>query len=161
MCLTQLYCCVVIPKLVDLNGWWDVLPAGIHDATMEEIRQSFATNAVRVIMYDGFAHGAEALAQAGCRTIYLNGSFVTGKPNPGDYDACWDPLGVDPSKLDPVLLDFSDSRKKQKAKFRGEFFPSSASADGHHTFVEFFQVDKYTGNPKGILRITLSERNAS
>jgi len=152
----------VIPKLVDINGPWGALPAGIHDATMDEIRHTFATNAVRTLLYKGFAQGAGALAHAGCMVLYLNGSFVTDKPNPGDYDACWYPVGVDPSKLDPVFLDFSDARKKQKAKFGGEFFLSSTLADGCQTFVEFFQVDKHTGNPKGILRINLTaERKAS
>ena len=27
---------------------------------------------------------------AGVEVLYLNGSFVTAKPDPGDYDACWD-----------------------------------------------------------------------
>jgi hypothetical protein len=88
--------------------------------------------------------------------VYLDGSFVTGKPEPGDFDVCWDPTGVDPSRLDPVLLDFSDGRKAQQEKYCGEFFPSSARADGRLTFVDFFQVDKLSGEAKGIARIRLS-----
>ncbi len=145
----------MIPKLVDINGLWNVLPPGIHAATMDEIMNDFATNSPRRLLYEGFVKGASALSQAGCATLFLNGSFISDKPTPGDYDACWDPIGVEPLKLDPVFLDFSDSRKNQKAKFGGEFFPSSASADGSRTFVEFFQIDKYTGTPKGILRINL------
>jgi hypothetical protein len=30
----------------------------------------------------------EHLRAAGCRTIYINGSFVTDKLNPNDFDAC-------------------------------------------------------------------------
>ena len=40
-------------------------------------------------------------------------------------------LGVDTSKLDPVFLKFDDKRASQKKKYGGEFFPSSAKADGY------------------------------
>lgn len=45
-----------------------------------------------------------------------------------DYDAAWEMLGVDPYRLDPVLLDFSNSRAAMKAKYGGEFFPASFEA---------------------------------
>ena len=56
---------------------------------------------------------------AGCRTVYLNGSFVTSKTFPNDYDACWEEAGVDPAALDPVLLTFDPGRATQKAKYMG------------------------------------------
>jgi len=97
----------------------------------------------------------DALWLAGCMTVYLDGSFVAGKPNPGDFDACWDTAGVDDSRLDPVLLDFSNRRRAQKQKFRGELFPASAPAAPGSAFIEFFQTDSHTGRKKGILRIRL------
>ena len=45
-----------------------------------------------------------SLKDAGCKTVYVDGSFVTGKERPGDFDACWEEEGVDPIVLDPVLL---------------------------------------------------------
>jgi len=146
----------MIPDPVNINGIWDCLPPGIHDATLLEIEQRFATNETRKALYEGFRRGTQSLEKAGCKTVFLNGSFVSEKPNPGDFDACWDPIGVDDKKLDPELLDFSDGRRRQRLKYGGEFFPSSAEADGSRTFVEFFQTDKYTGREKGIIRIRLS-----
>ena len=96
-----------------------------------------------------------ALKRAGCSTIYLNGSFVTEKKFPNDYDVCWNTFDVDEEKLDPVFLDFSDGRRRQKTKYGGEFFPSSAKADGSHLFIQYFQIDKETGLEKGIIRINL------
>ncbi len=97
------------------------------------------------------------LRLAGCSTIYLDGSYVTGKPKPGDFDACWDPSGVDPAKLDPVFLQFSNGRAAQKAAFKGEFFPSSMlCADVGQAFVDFFQKDRFTGKQKGIISIVIS-----
>ena len=145
----------MIPKLVDIKSVWDVLPPGIHDASMEEIEQSFVTSDARRRLFEGFKQGVQVLRQAGCKTVFLDGSYVTEKLVPGDFDVCWDPSGVEHKKLDPVLLDFSLGRKNQKLKYGGEFFPASSLADGSNTFVEYFQNDKNTGKKKGILRIKL------
>ena len=96
-----------------------------------------------------------SLRAIGCVRIYLDGSYVTGKPIPGDYDACWDPAGVDLKRLDPVFRDFSNKRQAQKTKFKGEFFPSTMKNAPTHPFVDFFQVDRFTGLSKGILLILL------
>jgi hypothetical protein len=152
---TQRYHCVVIPPFIDIGAVWKALQPGIHEATFQEIEERFATNETRRLLFEGFRAGAEALMKAQRKTVYLDGSFVTEKDYPGDFDLCWDPVGVDDTKLDPVLLDFSEGRRKQKAKFGGEFFPTSAKADGVFTFLEFFQHDRDIGKEKGILRIRL------
>ena len=104
----------------------------------------------------GFRAAIENLKDAGCRTVYLNGSFVTNKTHPNDYDACWEEAGVDPTALDPVLLTFDLGRTAQKAKYLGELFPASVIADADSlSFLEFFQTDKETASPKGIIAIDL------
>ena len=98
----------------------------------------------------------ENLKNAGCRIVYLDGSFVTNKSVPNDYDACWEEAGVDPTALDPVLLTFDPGRATQKAKYMGELFPASTVVNSIGlSFYEFFQRDKYTGVPKGIIAIDL------
>ena len=105
---------------------------------------------------DGLRDALENLQGAGCRTVYINGSFVTSKELPNDYDACWEEAGVDPTALDPVLLTFDAGRATQKAKYMGELFPASIVADtGGLSFLEFFQTDRDTGRPKGIIAIDL------
>jgi len=143
----------MIPDFVDIGGPWKVLPPGIHYATLKEIETRFATSDHRKRLFCGLRNGVMVLRKAGCRNIFLDGSFVTQKPVPGDYDVCWDPIGVDDTKLDPILLDFSNGRKKQKDVFHGEFFPSTWRAGGRHSFLHYFQIDKYTGNAKGIICI--------
>ncbi len=145
----------MIPEFVDIGGPWRVLPPGVHAATLDEVEVRFAASAHRKRLFFGFRNGVIALRKAGCNRILLDGSYVTDKPLPGDFDVCWEPAGVDSTKLDPVLLDFTDGRKKQKECFHGEFFPANLSADGKHFFLDFFQIDKYTGNAKGIIRIRL------
>ena len=148
----------MIPPLVQIYGSpWSVLPAGIHQASLAEIETAFATNPWRRELFAGLVDASRRLRRAGCLTIYLDGSYVTGKPRPGDYDACWDPNGVDPAKLDPVFLQFGGGRATQKAAFKGEFFPSSMMCvDVGQTFVDFFQRDRFTGQQKGIISILLS-----
>ncbi len=96
------------------------------------------------------------MRDAGCTDVWLNGSYVTDKEIPNDYDACWDPLGVDLDKLDPVLQDLSRQRVAQKVKFRGEFFPNIVEAGSGLLFIEFWQRDR-DGNQKGILHIDTEE----
>ena len=99
-----------------------------------------------------------SLKDAGCKTVYVDGSFVTGKERPGDFDACWEEEGVDPTMLDPVLLTFDAGRATQKAKYMGELFPASVIADEDgFSFLEFFQTDKETGRRKGTVAIDLGE----
>src|SRR5437016_2969692 len=95
------------------------------------------------------------LARAGCQIIYLDGSFVT-TVVPREYDVCWERRGVNPLLLDPIILNFDNGRAAQKLKYGGEFFVAEARESGSgKLFVEFFQVDKSTGNPKGIIAIDL------
>lgn len=101
----------MIPALVLLPGSpWTVLPPGIHEASLGAVATALATNAWRCELFEGLVLACGKLRLAGCPTIYLDGSYVTGKPRPGDFDACWDPSGVDPAKLDPVFLQFSNGR---------------------------------------------------
>jgi len=146
----------MIPDLIDIGGDWNVLPPGIHDATLEEITEKYASNTLRKLLFEGLKKAVKALSFAGCKTIYLDGSFVTAKTNPGDWDMCWSLVGVDANKLDPILLDFRDKRKNQKLKFLGECFPSSVGADANGTtFLDYFQKDRITGKTKGIIRLQL------
>jgi hypothetical protein len=145
----------MIPDLVDMAGApWPVLPPGIHPATFAEVKVAYATNAQRRDLYEGLLIGSAVLAKAGCTTIYLDGSYVTGKPIPGDYDVAWEPAGVIKALLDPVFFDFKKKRAAQKAKYRGEYWPVDRSAS--YTFLDFFQNDEATGEKKGILSIKLS-----
>lgn len=147
----------MIPTLTTIVGApWDVLPPGIHTTTLEEVGRVFAYNARRRALFDGLVDAAVMLARCGCRRVLLDGSYVSAKPLPNDYDACWDPDGVDFAKLDPVFDDFDNGRANQKSRFGGEFFPSTViAAEIGAAFPEFFQIDRFTGERKGILSISL------
>jgi len=149
----------MIPDFIDLGNPapWQVLPPGIHIVTLKEIESSFGNNTPhRQNLFNGLCAALKNLEQAGCRTVYLDGSFVSDKDHPGDFDACWDHKGVDPNKLDPTLLDFSNKREAQKIQYGGELFIAAALAAPGISFLKYFQTDRYTGKKKGILQINLT-----
>jgi hypothetical protein len=98
----------------------------------------------------------QALRVAGCQTVYLDGSFTTGKPHPDDFDGCWDHTGIDFGLLDPILKIFDNKREAQKKKYFGEMFPAGSAAAPGLTFLAFFQIEKVSQRPKGILRVSLA-----
>lgn len=117
------------------------LPPGIYWVTWKELESRFGFTPKRVQLLAGLKQALALLRRAGCRSVYIDGSFVTTKPQPG---------------LDPVFLDFSHARAAQKARFRGEFFPADLPEGlTGKTFLEFLQTDKETGTRKGILALDL------
>ena len=150
---TQEYHCVMIPPF-DHNG---NLPPGEHQTTWAELEQRYAITQHRRLLLEGFRAAIETLKIAGCTQVWLDGSFITSKTVPGDFDACWSFTGLDPTLLDPVLLDFTHRRATQKAKYRGELFPKDAFATPQGSrFIDFFQIDKLNQQPKGIIVLDLS-----
>lgn len=133
------------------------LPPGQHKAAWPEFVQRFGYTERRTKFIAGMAEALRSLRRAGCATVYIDGSFVTDRRDPGDYDGCWDAPGTDMSLLDPVLLDFDSGRRAQKAKYKGELFCADrvASSSGE-TFKRFFQRDR-DGNAKGIVEIDLGD----
>ncbi|WP_339734809.1 hypothetical protein [uncultured Gimesia sp.] len=135
------------------------LPPGIHLVSWGVFANHFGWNSHRTGLLTGLEAGIQCLQIAGCSTLFVDGSFVTKKELPGDFDAAWDPTGVDLASLmiaEPVFFDFRNFRATQKAKFGGEFFPSSTKTGSvGDTFLEFFQKDKNTAAPKGIIQINI------
>jgi hypothetical protein len=135
-----------------------LLPQGIHSATLAEALERFGGNERREQLLTGLVEALRLLQVAGCRRVYINGSFVTAKERPNDIDALWDIEGVDADALDDVFFDFADGRAAQKARFGCEFFPAQLPEGvTGRAFLEFFQTDKQTGEPKGIIELKLDD----
>ena len=132
------------------------LPPGVHEAPWDEFVARYGWTAHRLVLLAGLKAALDALHAAGCRRAYVDGSFVTAKDQPGDFDGCWEVDHVDLARLDPVLLTFANRRVAQKRRYGGELFPADWAADASGTnFLSFFQRDKDTGRPKGIIAMDL------
>ena len=133
------------------------LPSGEHAATWQDMLDRFGHTPWRRQVLTGMLEALRLLKLGGCVRAYVDGSFVTAKEEPGDFDACWDAEGVDFDLIDERLLTFDRGRATQKAAFLGELFIADARADPQGTlFRDFFQTDR-DGRRKGIVVIHLKD----
>jgi hypothetical protein len=144
---------VVLPDL-DADG---ALPPGIHPAAWAEVVALFGQTVHRRELLDGLSDALDDLEAAGCGLVYLDGSIVTDKDVPGDFDLCWETAGVDLRKLDPVFFDLAPPRAAQQARYRGDILPNVRESNSGMPFVDFFQNNKTTGKRKGIVSIKVDE----
>lgn len=144
--------CMAIPPFDPDTG---LLPPGEHEANWDEIEARFGWTLRRRQLLDGLVDGLAVLAQANCSLVWLDGSFVTDKDEPGDFDCVWSPTGVDRQLLEhiaPELLDLTNHRAAQKIRFGGEFLPNVTEGASGQQFAAFFQTDR-DGTSKGIVII--------
>jgi hypothetical protein len=133
------------------------LPEGEHAASWQEMVQRYGYTPWRQQLLNGLLRTLYLLRSAGCQRAWIDGSFVTAKTVPGDFDACWDTAGVDFDLVDDRLLTFDLGRATQKAAFLGEFFIADSKADPQGTlFRDFFQQDR-NGHVKGIIILELKD----
>ena len=85
---------------------------GVYRAGWPEIVKRFGGNRQRRQLLKGLKEALDLLKRAGCRRVYLDGSFVTHKDSPNDVDVCWDVDGVDPLLLDSVLTTVEQLRRQ-------------------------------------------------
>lgn len=142
--------------MIEFESQSGYLPEGIHNLSLSEVATYFAWNARRRFLFGGLARALATLKFAGCRSVILDGSFVTAKEEPRDWDAAFDPVGVVADRLDPVLIKHDDGRRAMRAKYLGDMFPWTARASSvtGSLYRQFFQRDR-DGNPKGIVEIKL------
>ena len=91
------------------------LDRGIHELTLKEIEKIYCFNPHRRTLFRNLKKVIKNLRSAGVKEIYIDGSFVDNKELPSDIDGCWLYIpSVITKKIDPVLLDFSNGRKKNE-----------------------------------------------
>ena len=132
-----------------------MLPPGIHKASWSEFYKRYGYNDQRKELLNGLRALLDELKKAGCKAVYVDGSFVTKKDSPNDYDLCWKMDNVMVEDLDPVLLDYTPQGKERIAqKYKGDIRGAEfAVKETGATYLEFFQHDR-DGQPKGIVQLT-------
>ena len=108
----------------------------------------------------------EAFWNAGIEEIYIDGSFCTEKPDPGDVDGYWVEPDLDVyDRIDPYWIDFRPVFVRTAGKWRWrmwadhgvEFFIHPAmQATEEEGFPEFFRHDR-AGLPRGVIRVITSD----
>jgi hypothetical protein len=141
----------MIPELTQ-NG---VLPPGLHEATLGEVRRRFgAANKRRVELMKGLSTIVARARQAGGLRIYLDGSFVTMKKEPLDWDAVLVvPEGFDPTTEEGVALGDRDAVRTLHEGDLLVFFEDDKEAIEHYVGRVFAHDREH--RKKGVIVIRL------
>ena len=149
----------MIPDLDDMTGR---LPPGDHAATMAEITKRFGFTPRRRWLLRGLRKAVDAFRAAGIEEIFIDGSFCSAKPDPGDIDGYWvEPDAQVYDRIDPYWTDFEmvfvhHSRKRKWRMWADhglEFFIHPVMrASVEAGFPEFFRHDR-DGHQQGVIHI--------
>lgn len=135
-----------------------MLPPGIHETTLEEVRRRFGGgNRARIELMKGLSAVATLARRAGAGPLYLDGSFVTSKREPLDWDAVLVvPTAFDPSSKAGVAL---SDREAIRAEHGGDLFVifEDDTEELDHMVGRVFSRDRGL-TEKGVLLIRLTGR---
>jgi hypothetical protein len=151
-----------LPVMTDQN----MLPPGVHDATMEEVRERFGTfqkTNRRCRLFEKLAEYVKEVQKAGCEVI-VDGSFVMSSiDEPDDIDLVlilpdsWDFA----AELKP--FEYNLISKRQVKKFYGfDVFAVRANSPEQREWIDFFSkvnvkwcqpLDIPVGTRKGLVRV--------
>jgi hypothetical protein len=143
---------VPIPEFIEPSGY---LPPGRYLATWTEIVDRFSTNPHRTALSEMLLEALRMLAKAGCRQVWINGSYVTDKERPGDVDVLYDAWAVRPNELDQLFRSETAAARADRNKiYGGDYFPVyDDELDG--ALISHFETDR-SDIPKGIVQLSLS-----
>ena len=144
----------MIPEFDPETGY---LPYGVHDgvydASWDEFRIRYDVSFRRSAQLVGMKKFFMVLKDVNCKSVIIDGSFVTDKLIPGDYDGTWDTEGVDWSLL--LSSTWFQNKEQMQKEFQGELYAADTTElDTNMLFGEFFQIDEW-GRKKGVVRISL------
>ena len=137
------------------------LQDGVYDCSLEEIRDRFGSFQItdrRQRLFEKLERYVQAVRGAGiAASIIVNGSFVTGTPDPNDVDLILElPADFDLGRELRPFEYLVQSRRIVRARFGLDLTVARSNSRSFDESVEFFQQVK--GQPrrrKGILRVRL------
>ena len=148
----------MIPQFADEG----LLPPGIHETDLEELKEKIGWSRKRQGLLEGLEEALELMASYGVVRVYLDGSFVTDKDRPNDIDGCYDlaedVTAEDLRRLAPIFPPNPSNRAEAKRRFGVDLFPAAATELGSgQPFLRFFQTDR-EGRERGVLSVELQAR---
>ncbi len=145
----------MIPEF-DENG---KLPLGIHVAHLEEFERRFVINFPRKLIFNDLVNVLKGFQSIDCYEFYIDVSYVTTEKEPKDIDICWGSERIS----DEVFLQSLFNKNKhfilsllEKKVGKCDIHPAYfVETDTKRLFIDFFQIDKVTNKPKGIIKLIL------
>jgi hypothetical protein len=123
--------------------------------TYEEFVYHFGTNPRRMEQISNALVYFRIFYSCGCKTVYIDGSFISKKKYPEDIDLCFDLTEIDAEKLEKQFPQFFD--EKAIGRIHGAeqchilFFDKNVQR-----FYNLLQYDR-DGNPKGFVKLNLKD----
>jgi hypothetical protein len=133
----------MIPEFQE-NGY---LPAGVHQATFEEIKARFGQETeIRRAQTESLEWLIDVLKRSGASRLVINGSFVTDDPEPNDVDCV-------------VLIDAGFPRDAEAERDLLEGLPfleiQFVTDEGFEFLVDHFFASDRELVPKGLVEVLL------
>lgn len=132
-----------------------LLPVGVHECTLDEIKSVFGPYGRRRSLYLRLVEFLEAAMKSGLvLEVIVDGSFVTSALEPGDIDLA---IAVrernETGLLRPIEYNVL-SKRRVKKKYDFDILAAPVGSPEFHAHVEFFsQVKSRPGVMKGVLRV--------
>ncbi len=140
------------------NEFGLLLP-GVHELDEQVLTELLGfTSSRKELIEKGLKPFLRELSPFKPKCIYIDGSFVTGKPIPGDID------GFIPASFgDPLHMFLTNEWKRLKAAYRIDFYPALTDWVGMGSmsyWMDFFGATRDDPpQAKGIISLGLTERS--
>ena len=133
-----------------------LLPLGLHEATISEIRAALGFTERRKGLMDGLERFVQVWSDSGLLEYsVIDGSFATAKPEPGDVDVLLVPkaeaLYSRPTDFSDLAMSHSRDRDFTKREFGCEAF-ITMGRDDLAEWLDFFGTDR-RGRQRGLIRL--------
>jgi predicted nucleotidyltransferase len=129
------------------------LPDGDHEATWIEVQERFGSGERRGMLCEQMSKFIQIARGCGFRSVYLFGSFISGKENPKDIDLMWVYRQKTFGLLRPgcrELLNYAT----MKARWNWDMFCCSDDPGASEYMLPAWRMSK-TGTKRGIIKIDL------
>ncbi len=136
-----------------------MLPEGLHDSNLPEIRQALGFTKRREELIDGLERYLSFLeSYSVLDSVVIDGSFVTTEPKPGDIDLLVVPMSG--ATADAAYVQLHQELWSNKAEVRDVFGCDAYPVDevGSENYADWFTFFSATpdGNARGLLRVGMS-----
>jgi hypothetical protein len=135
-----------------------LLPVGLHDCSLQEIRETLGFNERRKVLVDGLERYLRCWdGHLAVESIIVDGSFSTDKAEPGDIDLLivLKHEAEFSQNLEELIFQLCYDSRETKDLFGCEAFPVLGSdTENYRGWLEFFGKGR-TGEVRGLLRVRL------
>jgi len=130
------------------------LPDGAHDATWQEVQTRFGSGAKRQSLCARMSQVLLTARRCGFREVFLFGSFISGKPDPGDIDLMWVYRSGSYEGMAPECQEIVN-HEMMKARHGLDVFCCSDDRATIEDLLSTWRVDRDRTKKRGIVRIDL------